>query len=447
MGWRQSGNATVSPIRKGDTWSYWDQGSLDGTDWKTGSVSDWNRGTTPLGYGKSSIATTISYGSDSSQKYPTYYFRQAFMLDDEPTNIASLTLNFTADDGFVVYINGTEACRYLMPDGEPTFTTYATTYAPSNPDSGTLDMPVSLLRKGENIIAVEVHNNVPGSTDIYWDAEISYSITSGTAIVSRERTLRLDTDANTTLTAVFEPLHPDCLVAAGAPPVVVNEVSAGNTVASNEYGKRNDWIELYNTTDHDIDLEGMYLTDDPDNPEKYQIRKEDSSLFTLHSSLSTIIHAHGYYIVWADNLDPMRFLHAGFKLSNSNEQSVTLTAADGSWSDCLTYQAHAGDESVGRYPDGGKRIYRMTRPTISQTNTLTSYSEWLSGIDENFDEESFLDAIMSPREDDSQDLMAGGKSDIYTIDGIKVDRPQRGINIIRTVGAGGKVSVKRILVK
>ena len=143
----------------------------------------------------------------------------------------------------------------------------------------------------------------------------------------------------------------------------------------------------------------------------------------------------------------MRFLHAGFKLSNSNEQSVTLTAADGSWSDCLTYQAHAGDESVGRYPDGGKRIYRMTRPTISQTNTLTSYSEWLSGIDENFDEESFLDAIMSPREDDSQDLMAGGKSDIYTIDGIKVDRPQRGINIVRTVGAGGKVSVKRILVK
>ena len=282
VGWRQSGNATASPIRKGDTWSFWDQGSLDDTDWKTCPVSDWNRGTAPLGYGKSSIATTISYGSDSSQKYPTYYFRQAFMLDDEPTNIASLTLNFTADDGFVVYINGTEACRYLMPDGEPTFTTYATTYAPSNPDSGTLDMPVSLLRKGENIIAVEVHNNVPGSTDIYWDAEISYSITSGTAIVSRERTLRLDTDANTTLTAVFEPLHPDCLVAAGASPVVVNEVSAGNTVASNEYGKRNDWIELYNTTDHDIDLEGMYLTDDPDNPEKYQIRKEDSSLFTLH---------------------------------------------------------------------------------------------------------------------------------------------------------------------
>jgi hypothetical protein len=73
----------------------------------------------------------------------------------------------------VVYINGTEACRYLLPDGEITFSTYATTYAPDNPDSGTIDLPVNLLHKGENIIAVEVHNNVPGSTDIYWDAEIS----------------------------------------------------------------------------------------------------------------------------------------------------------------------------------------------------------------------------------------------------------------------------------
>jgi hypothetical protein len=315
---------------------------------------------------------------------------------------------------------------------------------------------VNLLRKGENIIAVEVHNNVPGSTDIYWDAEISYSITSGTAIVSRERTLRLDTDANTQVQAVFKPLHPDCLVAAGAPPVVVNEVSAGNSVAANEYGKRNDWIELYNTTDQDIDLEGMFLTDDPAVPEKYQITAvANSSFFTLHSSFSTIIPAHGYYIVWADNLDPLRELHAGFKLANSGEQSVTLTAADHSWSDCLTYQPHKGDESVGRYPDGGKRTYRMTRPTIHAANTLTSYSEWLYGTDDNFDEETFLDGIMSPFAEDGEWSMENGQwsmvngqwSMIYTIDGMKVSRLQRGINIIRTTTSTGKTTVKRVIVK
>jgi hypothetical protein len=431
VGWSKTGNSTIKPISKGDSWSYWDKGSLDGTDWKTGSASNWATGYTPLGYGKSSIVTTISYGGNSSQKYPTYYFRKSFTLDNEPSSIESLVLNFTADDGFVVYINGTEACRYLMPDGVPSYETYATTYAPDNPDSGTLSLPVSLLQKGENIIAVEVHNNVPGSTDIYWDAEISYNITSGTAIVSRNRTLHLDSDADTQIQAIFEPLHPDCLVAAGAPPVVVNEVSANNSVSANEYGKRNDWIELYNTTDHDIDLEGMFLTDNPEEPEKYKIQT------------SAIIPAHGYYVVWADKVDPLRQLHTGFKLANSAEQSVTITAADHSWSDCLTYQPHNGDESVGRYPDGGKRVYRMTRPTIQASNTLTSYSQWLSGIDENFDEESYLDAITSP-------YMANGGgegTEYYTIDGMKIERPQRGINIVRSVDGNGKVTVKRLLVK
>ena len=436
VGWSKVGNSTVTDIHKGDVWSYWDQGSLDGTDWKTGNASNWAQGPTPLGYGKSSIVTTISYGSDSSNKYPTYYFRKNLTVDTEPEDIASLTLNFTADDGFVVYINGTEATRYLLPDGEITYETYATTYANDNPDSGEIELPASLLRKGTNIIAVEVHNNVPGSSDLYWDAEISYTVTSGNAIVSRERALQLNTDEDTEVQAIFQALHPDCLVAAGSSPVIVNEVSANNTVAANEYGRRNDWIELYNTTGQDIDLEGMFLTDDPTMPEKYQITQ------TLLGG-STIIPAHGYFVVWADNLDPLRQLHTGFKLSNNNEESVTLTAADHSWSDCLTYSPMNGDESVGRYPDGGKRTYRMTRPTIDATNTLTSYSEWLYGFDENFDEETFLTTI-------SQTSLAGlegNGTEFFTIDGMKLDHPQRGINIVRTIGPDGKVSTKKLLVK
>ena len=339
---------------------------------------------------------------------------------------------FIAEDGGLLPV----ALGYLLPDGEITYETYATTYANDNPDSGEIELPVSLLRKGTNIIAVEVHNNIPGSSDLYWDAEISYNVTSGNAIVSRERALQLNTDEDTEVQAIFQALHPDCLVAAGSSPVIVNEVSANNTVAANEYGRRNDWIELYNTTGQDIDLEGMFLTDDPTMPEKYQITQ------TLLGG-STIIPAHGYFVVWADNLDPLRQLHTGFKLSNNNEESVTLTAADHSWSDCLTYSPMNGDESVGRYPDGGKRTYRMTRPTIDATNTLTSYSEWLYGFDENFDEETFLTTI-------SQTSLAGlegNGTEFFTIDGMKLDHPQRGINIVRTIGPDGKVSTKKLLVK
>ena len=429
VGWSKTGGMTIKAINKGDSWSYWDQGSLDDTNWKTGNADDWPQGPTPLGYGKSSIVTTISYGGDSSQKYPTYYFRKNLTIDAEPADIASLTLNFTADDGFVVYINGTEACRYLLPDGDIFYETYATTYAPDNPDSGTIDLPVNLLRKGENIIAVEVHNNVPGSSDLYWDAEISYNVTSGTAIISREHELHLYTDADTEIQAIFTPLHSACLAEAGSTPVVVNEVSANNGVAANEFGKRNDWIELYNTTDHDIDLEGMFLTDDPSEPEKYQITKSSLSPTVNHQLPivnSTIIPAHGYYIVWADKLDPLRQLHASFKLANSDEESVTLTAADHSWSNTLTYSSMNGDESVGRYPDGGKRTYLMTRPTIAATNTLTYYSEWLYGFDENFDEETFLTGItkVSPLGETEEGTY------IYNLAGQRLSKTQRGINII-----------------
>lgn len=437
VGWSKSGNVVVTDIHKGDSWKYWDKGSLDGTDWTTNSASEWAEGASPLGYGKPAIVTTINYGTDTQNKYPCYYFRKNLNIDNDVENITSLTLNFTADDGFVVYINGTEACRYLMPDGEITYDTYATTYAPDNPDSGTIELPVNLLRQGENIIAVEVHNNVPKSSDLYWDADISYAISSGTAFVSRNRTLQLDTDADTELQAIFTPIRQECLEAAGATPVVVNEVSAANTVASNEYGKRNDWIELFNTTSQPIDLEGMFLTDDPALPEKYQIRKIDGD------SASTIIPAHGYFIVWADQVDPLRQLHAGFKLSSVNEQSVTLTAADHSWSNTLSYQPHSGEESVGRYPDGGKRVFRMSRPTIDATNTLTAYSEWLYGTDENFDEETFIDAITAPEMAEG----LAGETEYFTLDGMKVLQPKQGIYIVRKADYNGKILTKKVFIK
>jgi hypothetical protein len=95
-----------------------------------------------------------------------------------------------------------------------------------------------------------------------------------------------------------------------------------------------------------------------------------------------------------------------------------------------------GDESVGRYPDGGKRVYLMTRPTIDAQNTLTSYSEWLYGLDENFDEETYLDAITDIAKD--EDSQSGNGTAIYTIEGIRLSRPQRGVNIIN----GKKILIK-----
>jgi hypothetical protein len=147
--------------------------------------------------------------------------------------------------------------------------------------------------------------------------------------------------------------------------VRINEVSAANTIYANEYWKRNDWIELYNTTDKDIDVEGMYLSDNPEKPKKYQISKGETKA-------ETTIPAHGFLIIWCDKLDPTSQLHASFKLS-AEGGDVLLTAADESWCDHFVYTEHKGDETVGRYPDGAADVYVMNIPTIAKPNITSSY--------------------------------------------------------------------------
>ena len=170
----------------------------------------------------------------------------------------------------------------------------------------------------------------------------------------------------TNITASFEPLSDDERAAQGFAPVRINEVSAANGIFVNEYWKRNDWIELYNTTSEPIDVDGMYLSDDPANPQKSQISK-------INSQINTVIPAHGYLVVWCDKLDPMSQLHASFKLA-AEGGDVVLTAADGSWTDRFTYSEMDANQTAVRFPDGSDNVYTMNVPTIERKNLLSSYA-------------------------------------------------------------------------
>lgn len=152
------------------------------------------------------------------------------------------------------------------------------------------------------------------------------------------------------------------------PPVVINEVSASNSVNINDYAKKDDWIELYNTTDKDIDLEGMYLTDNLSKPKKYCITAGSSGA-------STVIPAHGYKVVWCSKRTTDRELHASFKLDNADNCVVSIMSADGSWSDTMTYGPMLGTESYGRYPDASGVVYQFVRPTILASNSIVASSK------------------------------------------------------------------------
>ena len=229
------------------------------------------------------------------------------------------------------------------------------------------------------------------------------------------------------LQACFKALTDAEKTTQGLTPVRINEVSAANGIHVNEYFKRNDWVELYNTTDKDIDVAGMYLSDNEKKPLKYQISKGDSQA-------STTIPAHGYLIVWCDKLESKDQLHASFKL-DADGGSVLLTAADESWSDRLVYTAHQADQTVGRYPDGGSDIFVMNVPTIAQSNISTSY---LVPV-----EQGDVTGI-----DIAQISASGSQISLYNLAGQPVITPQRGnCYIARYTDAQGRVKTVKFIQK
>ena len=146
-----------------------------------------------------------------------------------------------------------------------------------------------------------------------------------------------------TLTASYRELTAAERLQQGITPVRINEVSGSNSSYVNEYGKKDDWVELYNTTSEPIDVEGMYLSNDESNAQLYQITKGQTTA-------STVIPAHGYLLVWCSKRETTsQGLHASFKVSGQGG-NIILTAADRSWQDKMAYPAHDGNHTVGRYP-------------------------------------------------------------------------------------------------
>ena len=375
VGWREVKTNTHKIFATSDPWSYYTQGSLDGTEWYATSynVSSWPTGATPMGYDTDNIIkgfqTKFDYGSDRNNKRPTYYVRTSFNLAsiDTLSENSNYQLSYQVDDGCILYLNGQEFYRYNMAPGTASYATYAAYLASANPDKRTIILPRHLLKNGTNVLAVEIHNEKASSPDIYWSASLDLITSLPGNIVSKKARYTLPSSKGSDLIAWFQP---NTSVQSKLPPVVINEVSADNGIYINDHQKKADWIELYNTTSRDIDLRGLYISDKLGNPTKYSIGSD----LAFGTSVSTIIPAHGYKIIWCDQKEALRDIHAPFKLENEEGKHVVLTAADQSWADTLTYGFHEAIETVGRYPDAGRNVYRMTRPTIAKANQLTSYS-------------------------------------------------------------------------
>ncbi len=186
---------------------------------------------------------------------------------------------------------------------------------------------------------------------------------NGTTTVSTDPEYFVTIESTTTITAEFvtRPTENN---------LYINEFLASNsTDITNEASKHEDWIEIYNAGTSDVNMAGLYLSDNLQNLTKYQIPYGESN--------KTTIAAKGYLLFWADKEPQDGVLHLPFKLDRS-KGSIYLSQKNASGNmviiDSIQYAQQNTDVSYGRYPDGSSNVIIFTKTTPNASNTILSDS-------------------------------------------------------------------------
>ncbi len=170
--------ATEVVIEFDATWRYHDGNEDLGTAWRDPGYDDreWSRGAALLGYDTGDRADRWpepGLRTELRENLGTYYFRKEFEYEG-PVEGRRLLIEQIIDDAAVYYLNGEEIARSeLVPEGEVGFETRATTYTNPWAEHEILEVQDAPLRSGRNILAVSVHNNATGSSDICLGARVS----------------------------------------------------------------------------------------------------------------------------------------------------------------------------------------------------------------------------------------------------------------------------------
>jgi alpha-tubulin suppressor-like RCC1 family protein len=167
----------VSLIPTGAVWKYLDTGVDAGFSWRGTPYDDsaWPSGPAQLGFGDGDEMTAINSGSPSN-RYITAYFRRSFILSNA-TSVTNLSARLLYDDGAVIYVNGVEAARAAMPTGAINYATLATSTTENA--VGVFALDPALLVNGNNVVAVEVHQNTVTSSDLSFDLELTARFGTG----------------------------------------------------------------------------------------------------------------------------------------------------------------------------------------------------------------------------------------------------------------------------
>ena len=145
--------------------------------------------------------------------------------------------------------------------------------------------------------------------------------------------------------------------AIGQQSLFINELMAKNdSFIKDDDGEYSDWIEIYNSSALQINLEGYYLSDDKDTLNKWRIPD------------GNIIGGYGYYIFWCSGDNNKGKRHTNFKLSADGE-TLYLVAKDGKTIiDSVEFGPQEPNISYGRVEDGKNQWIYFENPTFASKN-------------------------------------------------------------------------------
>ena len=283
---------------------------------RTFNDSAWPLGPGPVGMEGENPPDYILGTNLYAQTYNTtssIYQRNVFEATAlEAATDLPLKLTIDYDDGVILYLNGREITRRNVgTSGTATpYSANASSGHNATGDNGstanaseilTLASARSLLVPGDNVLAIQLHNSSPTSSDAI--ARVTLETTGTSA-----RILARASDPVRYFVGTQEP--------------VVDAQEQEDTGATEEPpDSENDWIELYNPGPGTQDLSGWWLTDDSEFHRKWGFPP------------GTLIPAGAYLIVLASGLDlgpaaGATYLHTNFKLSAAGGYVGLINSAD-----------------------------------------------------------------------------------------------------------------------
>jgi len=185
------GTTTATPLATiaiDDVWSYNATGADLGTAWRQVPEPDptgWQTGSGVFGLESAwgpddpTINTPLSLGPI------TYYFRTHVTVDADPDDVV-LTIRTWLDDGAIIHLNGSPAWRIGMDSDEVDYMTLAGRNVPDAVEEGPFTLPTDALVRGDNVLAVEVHQTSGTSSDIIFGMTLeAVEVTQDDPVVAR----------------------------------------------------------------------------------------------------------------------------------------------------------------------------------------------------------------------------------------------------------------------